>query len=217
MSGIMFEALKITAYLQCGVVSNGFIPLDSILFSVAMRERYGVQDVTVSGGKQNEKADVELPFERREKFGEWYYACSFGQWPESLADGCDHWNKKFDSKYIEYLEWQGKLVINRGKFRAYHMPVFYRHALSISWYAVGNREQIERLLGCVTHIGKKHSQGWGRILKWSIKQTKEDWSENKDGKLMRSLPAETGILYGVRPSYWLRENQVECKLPTLMN
>lgn len=213
----MFESLQITVYLQCGVVSNQFIPLDSILFSVAMRERYGTQDVTISGGKQESKADVELPFERRKKLGEWYYACSFAEWPKQIADGSDHWNKKFDSKYIEYLAENKKVIINRGQFRAYHMPVFYRHALSLTWYCVGDKKQIELYLPFITHVGKKYSQGWGRVLRWEIEQINYDWSEEKNGELMRSIPSEMGILYGIRPSYWLRENQVECKLPNLMN
>lgn len=212
---MLFENLKITAYLQCGVVSNNWIPLDAILFYIAMRKRYGSQDITIPGGKQESKADVELPFEHREKLGEWYYACSFAEWPELVTDGSDHWNKKFDSRYVEYLEWTGKLVINRGQFRAYHMPVFYRHALTLTWYAVGDKKEIERLLPFVTHIGKKYSQGWGRVLSWQVDEIDKDWSEEKANQAMRSIPAENGILYGIRPSYWLRENQIDCKLPKI--
>jgi CRISPR type IV-associated protein Csf3 len=212
------EKLRIRAYLQCGVVSNGWIPFDAILFFIKMRERYGSQDITIPGSKQHEKAGVELPFERREKLGEWYYACSFAQWPEQIADGCDHWNKKFDSKLMDYLEWRGKINIGSGKYRAYHMPIFYRHALWLNWYAVGDRNEIEHLLPFVTHIGKKYSQGWGRIVKWEIEKADFDWSEHdENGNVMRSLPSETGILYGIRPSYWLRENQVECILPKTKN
>lgn len=133
--------------------------------------------------------------------------------PEMVTDGSDYWNKKFDSRYIEYLEWTGKLVINSGKFRAYHMPVFYRHSLKLTWYALGDKIGIEKLLPFVTHIGKKFSQGWGRVLSWQCDNMDEDWSEEKNGQAMRSIPSENGILYGIRPSYWLRENQVECRLP----
>ena len=41
----------------------------------------------------------------------------------------------------------------------------------------------------------------------------EDWSCYRDGQPMRAIPADDGILYGVRPSYWSPKNQVPCRLP----
>jgi len=66
----------------------------------------------------------------------------------------------------------------------------------------------------MTHIGKKVAQGWGRINEWQVNQVDKDWSlYDDDGNLMRSIPAAQGIVYGIRPSYWSRENQVTCQMP----
>lgn len=85
------------------------------------------------------------------------------------------------------------------------------------WYVVGEREAIEELLAPVTHVGKKTAQGNGRLNGWAVEPCLEDWSETgPDGRLMRAIPCrpgEGGVLYGVRPSYWLAANQLPCVLP----
>lgn len=94
------------------------------------------------------------------------------------------------------------------------MPVFYRHALDVSWYMVADIDAIRDLLTKVTHIGKKTSQGWGRINYWTVEEWESDCSTyDRDGNLMRSIPDDSGILYGIRPSYWSRDNQTVCIIP----
>ena len=46
----MFNPLKITAYLQCAVVTDETLPIDGVLYYYAMRQEYGVQDATIPGG-----------------------------------------------------------------------------------------------------------------------------------------------------------------------
>lgn len=213
----MFELLEITAYPLCGIVSSdAFLPLDSILNFVVMRERYGPQELTTPGKQTIAKPALDGIFEVREKGDSWYYAASFAQWSEKTAQGKDEWTKRFDSEFGDFIDFQGKrgkVKINAGRYKAYRMPVFYKHALEIIWYVVGDIQGIHKLLRHVTHIGKKYSQGWGRIRKWEIKEIPNDWSERKNGKPTRSLPKKDGILWGIRPSYWDPENQIECELP----
>lgn len=113
---------------------------------------------------------------------------------------------------------RGKVITGEGRYKSYHMPTFLRHALWVSWYVVGEREEIEALLARVTHVGKKTAQGNGRLSGWAVESWPEDWSETgPDGRPMRAVPAgpgEGGVLYGVRPSYWLAANQMMCRLPT---
>lgn len=211
----MFENLKVTAYPRCAIVTDSFLPLDGILLFAAMRQEYGPQLLTTPG-----VADipiVALPLmEKRSDNDKWYYACSFAQWG-AFADGSSHWNKRFDLQHeglIDFGKRRGKVIIEQGQYKAYHMPVFYRHALAVSWYCVGEQSAVQDLLRSVTHIGKKTSQGWGRIIDWKIEKVDYDWSVWDDGgSLMRSIPDETGILYGCRPPYWLPQNQANCRLP----
>ncbi len=222
--------LRITAYLRTPVVSDRWLPLDGILLYQAHRDLFGAQDATIPGeyirkGVQTLPLGIKHPGRRI-----WYYQCSWAQWPEIVAKGQDHWNKRFDAGLADLINLgkKRKIVIESGKYRAYHYPIFYRSALWIRWYAVGDLEEIKRLLSTVTHIGKKGVQGWGRVRRWEIRKQEDDWSVWRDGKLMRGIPIEaymkertgqeippdlTIANYGIRPSYWKRSNQRQVVMP----
>lgn len=212
------KALVITASLQTPVVADVFLPIDGILHYYAMREQFGEQPMTLPG-QVSTRATAFLPLERRNtQSPHWYFAASFAQWNGTVALGTDHWNKRFDQQHADLADFRGKrgkVIVEQGSYKAYHMPLFTRHALSVSWYVVGDPHPIERLLAHATHIGKKHAQGYGAVLRWHVAPHHADWSEyGPDGCLMRAIPSERGILTGVRPSYWLPAHQCLCQVPS---
>lgn len=222
----MFDPLRITAYLQCGVESDWTLPIDAILYYQAMRKKFGAQDVTVSGGyatKKSLKAAMPLRIVNQ-GLDTWFYSASFAQWELGRVEGSDHWNKRFDQTLVDLVDFsgrRGRVVVEQGQYRAYHMPIFYRHAVSVSWYVVGDGDAVSELLRFVDCIGKKSSQGWGAVLRWNVETCPGDWSVRGDGgKLMRALPADDSRQYtsrliytGFRPSYWHRKNQTMCEMP----
>jgi CRISPR type IV-associated protein Csf3 len=211
--------LRITAYLQSGVVTDPFLPIDGILYYLAHREAYGEQDVTRSGDQTYPGGQhIELPLKRAHiPYQPWFYAASFAQWSTPHVDGTDHWVKRFDQRHSDLIDFQGrrgKIIVEQNTYKAYRMPMYYRHALSVTWYVVGDPVRIEQLLAHATHLGKKVSQGHGAVLRWDVAPHHADWSVyNDDGKLMRAIPAADGVLFGIRPSYWLPRNQTRCQLP----
>jgi CRISPR type IV-associated protein Csf3 len=212
----MYEPIQVTAYLQCGVVTDFHLPLDGVLLFQAMRERYGPQIVTVPGAITS--ADLpRLPITTRGDGRDWYYAASFAQWG-ACADGADHWNKRFDQKHGRLVDFdgkRGKVIVEQGAYKAYHMPVAYRHALAVSWYLMADRAWIESVLRMVTHLGKKAAQGWGAVKAWNVTPWHADWSErDESGRLMRAVPQHGGVRYGIRPPYWLPAHQVPCVMPS---
>lgn len=215
----MHEPLKITAWLQCGVISDTYLPIDAVLYYQVMRERFGEQEVTLPGQSYGGPVDHALPLKQvNSHTRQWFYAASFAQWPDHVTEGTDHWNKRMDLSLIDLVDWQGRkarLDVSSGRYKSYHMPVYYRHALSVSWYVVGNKAEIERLLRFVTHLGKKAAQGWGSVLRWKVEPISYDWSvRSATGKLMRAIPtADSATVYGLRPSYWLAKHQFPCQLP----
>lgn len=239
----MYENLKITAWLQCGVVADAYLPIDAILYYQVYRDAYGPEIITLPGANQSGVGHVPMPLRRLNlpyegfRFADggplwrgqadnwiitmretpWYYAASFAQWNDAVAEGQDYWNKRFDQSLADLVDFQGrrgKVIVEQGTYKAYHMPVWYRHALSVSWYVVGDGAAIERLLCCATHIGKKHAQGWGAVLRWRVEPWHADWSVyGEDGRLMRAIPAERGIRTGIRPSYWMAKNHTVCQVP----
>jgi len=222
------EPLCITAYLCTGIVCDQWLPLDGILLYQTCRDTLGPQIVTVPGG-QDVQGVGTLPLGivhpgRRN----WYYQCSWAQpQPWWAGEGQDHWNKRFDQGFAYLVDFQGrrgKVIIEQGQYKAYHMPVFYYAAQQVEWYCIGDKAEIEYLLSTVTHIGKKGSQGWGRVSRWQIKPWGEDWSVWRDEKLTRGIPAEDWQIvksgepfnlmhYGIRPSYYRHTNQMPLVKP----
>lgn len=220
-----FEPLRVRALLRSGVVSDKFLPLDGLLFYQANRWQYGAQDVTIPGGSllsNNRSMVVPIAITNKGKHT-WHYLCSWAQWSHD-NEGRDYWNKRFDSKFADLIDFgnrRGNVIIGSGDHKAYHMPVFYRVALWVEWYCIGDKSAIEALLSTMTHIGKKGAQGWGRVSRWDVEPWPEDWSVWNGGKLMRGIPTEDAPPgmpynignYGIRPSYWRRKNQMNLVLP----
>jgi CRISPR type IV-associated protein Csf3 len=217
--------LQITATLQCAVLTDGALPLDGILLYYAMREQYGYAVFSDAGAVTVPL--VPLPFARRGREPEWYYACSSAQWKTPIVEGVDYWTKRGDwSKYAELIAWGNKkdVEIKKGRYRPYHMPIAYRHAIDITWYCEGDCTAITSLLQHVTHIGKKTAQGWGAVKTWRVVPVGVDYSTWREDVLLRPVPISawprerphTEMQWqcaGYRPPYWLSTNQTLCVVP----
>ena len=120
------EPLHVRAWLRTGVAADKYLPLDGILLYQAHRDQSGPQIVTIPG-EYTQKGVCTLPlaithFNR----GNWYYRCSWAQWSHDV-EGCDYWNKRFDSKFADMIDFKGrgKVQTGKGRYKAYHMPIFY--------------------------------------------------------------------------------------------
>lgn len=222
-----FQPLRVRAWLRSPVISDEWLPLDGILFYQAARDQLPPQDVTIPGGVQDGiLSKIKMPLEIvGAHTPTWYYKCSWAQWPQTVATGRDYWNKRFDQGFASLVDFgkrRGVISTSSGPMKMYHMPVFYRSALWVEWFCVGNLMEIKILLSACTHIGKKTSQGWGRVWRWDAELQQDDWSIWRDGRLMRGIPAEEVMdksqplrlaYYGFRPSYWSKDNQRILAMP----
>lgn len=217
-----FQPLRIRAYLQAGVISDQFLPLDGLVYAQLVREKIGEQYWTLpSQSAVGEGIDIarKMPFQKAFAWEDFFfYKCSFAQWHANTIEDQQTYSKRFDlhrSGIVDFGKNRAIVDTQRGQHKAYHVKVYYRHAPFVEWYADGDKQELERLLSFCTHIGKKASQGWGAVKEWEVKEWAEDWSVRGHGnKLMRAVPVrENGFLYGIRPSYWLPKHQFPCKMP----
>lgn len=94
-----------------------------------------------------------------------------------------------------------------------------KQARRLVWWAVGDPERVDTLLREVTHIGKLHGHGQGRVQGWSVEVVGEDRSLESDGVLMRRMPASWADAIApprrqtIRPPYWHTSRQVEACYP----
>lgn len=214
-----FTNLRVRAYLQTGVISDQFLPLDGILYYHLVRQEMGEKIYSMPGESNvHECKMITLPILKSGPKGEaWFYASSFAQWADGVIEDETFYVKKFDLQYADYVDTtkKGKVELAKGRFKNYHVHVYYRHAVYVEWYCVAVKEEIENLLQFCTHIGKKTAQGWGSVLKWEVIEWPEDWSIRGPGnRLMRNVPVKDGgFLYGLRPSYWNERHIFGCKMP----
>jgi hypothetical protein len=215
-----YEPLRITAYLQTPVVCDDRLPLDGLLLYFQARERLGWQSGTQAMVNLSDLKGLPELFETKSiktlKRRYTFPACSFACWGGAVAEGRDFWAKRFDHKESGLIDFRGRrgfVVTKSGSYKGYQMPLYTRHALYVRWYCVGHRAEIERLLRHAQNLGKKVSQGYGAVLRWTVEEWLEDWSVQSPRGLMRAVPQTGGLLAGFRPSYWLPANQTPCALP----
>jgi len=219
---MIFKQLRIRAYLRCGVISDQYLPLDGILYYFLVRREMGSQEATIPGRSLvQEGANLTLPVKRAgRKDDTWFYSCSFAQWPEHTVEDNSFKVKSGDwLRHGHYLdEGTKKIHTGSGKFKNAHIKLYYRHALYVDWYCVGEPVELAALLRFCMHIGKNGGDGWGEVSRWEIQNWPKDWSiRGPGGKLMRAVPAQkSSVIYGLRPSYWEQRHIVPCKMPESM-
>jgi len=210
------EALHITAYLagSIGLARSGDLALDGILASQMLKRHFGDEFFFLPDPKESlrfaclplamrgkpnarivqlQTGDVWMePTNglRDESF--WYWSCSSSQVQIQGRD-THYWNKRFASQAVlsDYVDFGGRverIIIEQGRFKAYHMPLPTLVCDKMSWYAYGEASAIADLLLPVRGLGKKRAAGNGAVLRWEIDVLEEDYSDWYDNQLMRPLP-----------------------------
>jgi CRISPR type IV-associated protein Csf3 len=231
----MMQPLQITAYVagSIALARPEDLALDGILAYQVLRKHFGADFYTLPDPKER-LLFARLPLEMRgetvaTETGDlfpaeriWYWACSSAQ-IEVKGRGTQYWNKRFDTQpaLSDHLNFDGKvekIIIEAGRYKAYHMPLPTLVCDRVTWYAYGYAEEIADLLCDVASLGKKRNYGNGACLRWEIVSTMEDYSTWKDNKLMRPIPGP--LVKGMTPldiqyiayraPQWHSANQAMC-------
>lgn len=214
----MNEAMCITAYLQTGIVCDPWMPLDGTLYYAASMERDGCFD------QLKPAASNDLPIATYGEGDDWYFAISFASpQPWWLSEGTSHQGKGFDEQHSDLIDFQGRrgmVQTNGGPYKTTYLPVFYRVATHIQWFANGDITEVRRLVQRIRFLGKHNARGWGAVLRWDVQPIADDWSVfGPNGMLMRAIPMGERALsqrrgrYAIRPPYYLPQHMREVWLP----
>jgi len=200
------ENIKVTAKLLTGQVAttDGYLPIDGMLAYVWMKENHP----ELMEGEAGKNAQIiipdSLPIEKRGIGEDWYYASSFACYMP-IKETRRYWHKRFDAQfaeeYVDFGKRRGKVNVKSAGYKNYRIPLNIILIPEITWYLVGNKTEIERMIREITHIGKKTSQGLGAVREWVIETMEEDLS------WLRPIPDENGDDFvAIRPPYWYVEN-----------
>lgn len=141
-----------------------------------------------------------------------------------------YWHKRYP---LGHVEWSTRKNANTsaGRWKEYRVPLAPQvpdseRRARLETRCIGNKEEIERLVQYLTHIGKKASQGFGRVLKFEV----TPWDVHPDvAKLIilnnRPVPAAyyyeqhgpdvpmDWIIQGWTPPYWYAPWHRACYRP----
>lgn len=248
-----FAPLKVTATL-CGPVGGDVPMLDALLEWVMSRRmesviasRNGHRHLTRTPLRPDAPVlpgAVPSPVARRDVPG--------FRWPVPLcsapiflarADAHAYYARRFDAAVTDpHLLADGQRRVfqaSSGEFKSFRLPLRTRLAERVVWFCVGRpvaagggkcrnpAAEIRRLLRSVRHLGKKRSQGWGRVASWAVEDAPADYSwfapSPAGPVLMRPLPAcverPAGLAGwrpwygGAVPPYWSAEHFAETIIP----
>lgn len=110
-------------------------------------------------------------------------------------DRHEFYAKRLSTENANLLRENQQLVVATGNstFKSYRLPLRIRNVSRICWFVGGSkRRSLLSLLDSVHSVGKKRSQGFGRVVKWEAVEVEHDWSwfaPTEHGPLlMRVLP-----------------------------
>lgn len=161
-------------------------------------------------GRNEEPMEIPLPLGKWHMGGAWGW-CASALFPEDgTPETIRYWRKKFQVDRVELCKGQPNTRI--GPTREYNAPLPLLLAGKLTAWALGDRGRVHQLLRKnIRYIGKKRSQGLGRVSEIRVDWCDEDYSLVRDGLSMRWLPNPDGWReVRPRPPYWNNFERVRC-------
>lgn len=147
------------------------------------------------------------------------WACS-PLMPRQAVRGREYWHKRYPTQRAEFGE---RMAANTsaGRWREYRVPLATDSAEVLLALCIGNADEVLRLLTTtVSHIGKKGTQGFGRVGRWTVTPAGHTL---EDVLALRAVPVEffagrqpTGVLAPNKawtPPYWYAPWWSACMVP----
>lgn len=228
--------LKVTARLASGAKVAGDVPMLDALIEWCMSRHVG-RTLGLAHDLESDRAPyrpgvIPTPILRRRVEGfPWPVPLCSSPIFRAAADDHAHYNRAFRADPL-LIRPDARRVYSstNGEFKSFRLPLRTRLIDRVVWFcAVADGrgvKEVRRLLRSVSHLGKKTSQGYGRVAEWIVEDVDRDlsWYAPSDAGmvLMRPMPASAvaGDVIGGRkwfggvvPPYWSREHFTEAVMP----
>ena len=194
------EPLLIRAMLGTPYVPaepDGSVHLDAILSAMVLDTH------PVPHHRDEEACVVPLPIEL-----EWVspeglplWVCSDLRPQGDVIRDSEYWHKRAPEDRMD-LATKQRMETRRGRWKEYRVPLSTIRTPELRAVCIGNPEEVSRLLQECSHVGKKSSQGFGRVLEWSVSLLGEDESVVR-GSALKARPV---------PARYLLEKEGEIRL-----
>lgn len=214
-----FRPFKVVFKLGSPVcVTTPWIHFDGFLSHLLLMDSLG-EDFFITPKKKN--LSPYLPKNKRplplKKTQDIFHASASIFEPESIK--ATRIYKRFEEQWTERLD-RKNIRIGSGYFRSYIMTQPYIPAHSVTFYAFGDMELIERLIRqYIIGVGNDFRIGFGAVRSIIIEETDRDYSIVKDRKAMRAIPIDMCVEYedavplAYTAPYWEPRNVKLCVPP----
>lgn len=219
IAGLSMRPLRITARTVTPVASNDPVALDAVLAWAMVVEQLQGRPFPRVGGPVWQP--LPLALDRTIDDLPLWQSTDFI--PEGLSKGMSHIHRRTSDNPYAMRGLQETLREKRprrfpselaGPYMNFRVPE--RRNIAESWSAtcVGNKAEVERLLGYVQFFGKASKRGCGFMLDWTVEAMDEPFSFYAGGEALRPIPVEwdtgVGVQQGWTPPYWLKETWRPC-------
>lgn len=208
----------------------GDVPyLDGILEN-EMAQRQGKAGIVRRSDPAPRLGSIHLPLCRGNFAGVDYIPRCSGPIYVGRDERHEYVHKRFSVENAAMLhpDERTKIAVGNSWTKNYRLPLKVVNAERVVWYVGGSkRRPLKSLLRSVHAIGKKRSDGYGRVLCWEFEEVEQDWSwfapSTAGMVLMRVLPfAETlfrdvvgyrRYFGGFAPPYWHPDRFLDIAVP----
>lgn len=195
---------------------NGYIHLDGpVAYAVVIRD--GIRPAMI----ESELVPIEIPIEREPK-GRFHLAsAAYVRWEIHEKKFT---NRRFPVERAAVMSTMTRVRIDAGAQKSYRIPLEVGRVEgdALTWYAIGEPEELRSLLALLPGIGKRRGVGLGAVREWLVEQV-EAWPGfpvlTPTGEPLRHLPAEeyprpTDVRIGrLTYPYWLRTDETMVTVP----
>lgn len=219
--------LVVTAHLQQGfVATDPWSPsLDGILAAMVLQEELGPEEYALGSSGGRGWSSPDLPLEQDGAGDDWWWCASSPLVGEAIQH--DAWyHRRYDfAQAIDRVDEKTRRVqVQGGPYKAYRN----RETITIPidrqvlWAAIGERDEIIRLLRRCTVVGKGGAHGRGIVLGWDVREADDPDRTATLARNHRPLPVETALdrgltgpvlRWGIRPPGRAPEHQRQCVMP----
>lgn len=193
-SDTRWRPLVVTAQMMEPVVTTGTgLHLDGVLswgaFVLYSRDS-GNPPLPPMSSTQVE--DFTLPLATWRFGSSWGWCASAAQWPTHTIHRTEYVRRKPPEAEYKRLGRFGAYDYGVGPAKAVNKPIPTSFARTLTWYALGDADGVRACLEEVRAIGKLMAHGHGTVMSWTVEESAEDWSIERNGQLMRRMPGGWG-------------------------
>ena len=192
-TGNDFEPLKVVFKIKPPIYINSpWIHFDGLINYLCFRDCLGEDFYCLPSEVTVDTNNLALPLKQcsQDEFKVYHSSVALYNQSNLMMDTI---YKRFTDKETYLLtkkQQKGRIHTNRGFFKDFMINYPILLTDSLTFYANGDKKELERLLDNISFIGKKTSIGSGKILSIQVESIEDDYSFFKDNRIMRPLPVK---------------------------